>query len=243
MLSSYVEWGKNHTFKNKETNAKKDSMNTALLLIDIQNDYFENGANPLAESLRASENAAKILEKFRINNLPVIHVGIFLSHNQDGSFNFIHSANGGGVRIDNSNAGYYAKRYVTGCTVIPEKKKLYKFDPVQVKSFYESDNEVLYASTGKVHKVKKGESLYTIAKEYNVSEDQLKEWNKLSDTKLKPGQKLSIQSGKNSDKSKNNDSKATPSNRTGETHGIGCQASGGRTQPASYAVSRLACRV
>jgi len=151
-------------------------------------------------------------------NSRIGHVGIFLSHNQDGSFNFIHSANGGGVRIDNSNAGYYAKRYVTGCTVIPEKKKLYKFDPVQVKSFYESDNEVLYASTGKVHKVKKGESLYTIAKEYNVSEDQLKEWNKLSDTKLKPGQKLSIQSGKNSDKSKNNDSKATPSNRTGETH-------------------------
>jgi LysM repeat protein len=146
------------------------------------------------------------------------HVGIFLSHNPDGSFNFIHSANGGGVRIDNSNAGYYAKRYVTGCTVIPEKKKLYKFDPVQVKSFYESDNEVLYASTGKVHKVKKGESLYTIAKEYNVSEDQLKEWNKLSDTKLKPGQKLSIQSGKNSEKSKNSDSKATSGNRAGETH-------------------------
>jgi len=73
MLSSYDEWDKNNTLT-IETNAKKDSMNTALLLIDIQNDYFENGANPLAESLRASENAAKILEKFRANNLPVIHV-------------------------------------------------------------------------------------------------------------------------------------------------------------------------
>jgi nicotinamidase-related amidase len=53
---------------------KENRMNTALLLIDIQNDYFENGANPLAESLRASENVAEILEKFRRNNRPVIHV-------------------------------------------------------------------------------------------------------------------------------------------------------------------------
>jgi Cell wall-associated hydrolases (invasion-associated proteins) len=128
------------------------------------------------------------------------HVGIFLDRNADGSFNFIHSANGGGVRIDNSNAGYYAKRYVTGCSVISDKK-LYKFDPVQVKSFSDFDNDVQYASTGQIHKVRKGESLYTIAKKYNVSEEQLKEWNNINNSKLKPGQKLSIQSEpKNSNK-------------------------------------------
>jgi len=49
-------------------------MNRALILIDIQNDYFENGTNPLVGSLSASENAAKILQKFRSENLPVIHV-------------------------------------------------------------------------------------------------------------------------------------------------------------------------
>ncbi|GAT62925.1 LysM peptidoglycan-binding domain-containing protein [Paludibacter jiangxiensis] len=121
------------------------------------------------------------------------HVGIFLDKNPDGSFNFIHSANGGGVRIDNSNSGYYAKRYVTGCTVIADKK-LYKFDPVQVKSFSGFDDNVQYASTGKTHKVRKGESLYTIAQKYNVSEEQLKEWNNINGNKIKPGQKLSIQS-------------------------------------------------
>ncbi|MDP4201414.1 MAG: LysM peptidoglycan-binding domain-containing protein [Bacteroidota bacterium] len=121
------------------------------------------------------------------------HVGIFLDKNSDGSFNFIHSANGGGVRIDNSNSGYYAKRYVTGCTVIADKK-LYKFDPVQVKSFSDFDDNVQYASTGKTHKVRKGESLYTIAQKYNVSEEQLKEWNNINGNKIKPGQKLSIQS-------------------------------------------------
>jgi len=49
-------------------------MNTALLLIDIQNDYFKEGANPLVESLAASEEAAKILKLFREKHLPVIHI-------------------------------------------------------------------------------------------------------------------------------------------------------------------------
>lgn len=49
-------------------------MQTALLIIDIQNDYFENGANVLTGSLEASENAKLILEKFRRDNLPVIHI-------------------------------------------------------------------------------------------------------------------------------------------------------------------------
>jgi len=47
---------------------------TALVLIDIQNDYFEEGANPLSDSFEASLNAKKILEYFRSNNLPVIHI-------------------------------------------------------------------------------------------------------------------------------------------------------------------------
>ncbi len=49
-------------------------MNQALLIIDIQNDYFENGANPLHGSLEAAQNASNLLTEFRSNNLPVIHV-------------------------------------------------------------------------------------------------------------------------------------------------------------------------
>ena len=48
--------------------------NKALLIIDIQNDYFENGANPLTGSLEASKNATLILEHFRKNNALVIHI-------------------------------------------------------------------------------------------------------------------------------------------------------------------------
>jgi len=49
-------------------------MKRALLIIDIQNDYFEGGTNPLTGSYEASEKARMLLEEFRINNLPVIHV-------------------------------------------------------------------------------------------------------------------------------------------------------------------------
>ncbi|WP_317174564.1 isochorismatase family protein [Flavobacterium sp. JLP] len=49
-------------------------MKKALLVIDIQNDYFENGNMQLVNSEEASENAKMILEKFRSDKLPVIHV-------------------------------------------------------------------------------------------------------------------------------------------------------------------------
>jgi nicotinamidase-related amidase len=47
---------------------------TALLLIDIQNFYFTNGKLPLVDSETASQKAGKVLEIFRENKLPVIHV-------------------------------------------------------------------------------------------------------------------------------------------------------------------------
>ena len=52
-------------------------MSKALIVIDIQNDYFENGAMELVGALQASEKAKQILTKFRNENLPIIHVQHF----------------------------------------------------------------------------------------------------------------------------------------------------------------------
>jgi nicotinamidase-related amidase len=49
-------------------------MKTALIIIDIQNDYFPSGKNELVKSLEASQKAKKILINFRLKNLPVIHI-------------------------------------------------------------------------------------------------------------------------------------------------------------------------
>ena len=50
------------------------NMNKALIIIDIQNDYFENGKMPLVGPVEASLNTRLILEQFRKEKLPVFHI-------------------------------------------------------------------------------------------------------------------------------------------------------------------------
>ncbi len=65
----------NLAFGQQDINKTQDmKTNQALLIIDIQNDYFDGGANPLAGSLEASLKAKQVLEDFRKKALPVIHI-------------------------------------------------------------------------------------------------------------------------------------------------------------------------
>ena len=49
-------------------------MGKALLVIDIQNDYFPGGGHPLVEPEAAADSAARVLESFRSSGDPVIHL-------------------------------------------------------------------------------------------------------------------------------------------------------------------------
>ncbi len=49
-------------------------MNSALILIDIQNDYFDGGKSELYHPVETANNAKAILNFFRENNLTVLHV-------------------------------------------------------------------------------------------------------------------------------------------------------------------------
>ena len=49
-------------------------MKTALLLIDIQNDYFPNGKMELRNPVEASEYANQLLQHFRTNSEPIFHI-------------------------------------------------------------------------------------------------------------------------------------------------------------------------
>lgn len=60
-------------------------MKTALLLVDIQNDYFAGGANPLENADNAALNAKRLLEKFRLDNAEIIHIQ-HLAQRADASF-------------------------------------------------------------------------------------------------------------------------------------------------------------
>jgi nicotinamidase-related amidase len=49
-------------------------MGRALLVIDIQNDYFPGGAYPLVEPEAAADSTARLLDSFRESGEPVIHL-------------------------------------------------------------------------------------------------------------------------------------------------------------------------
>lgn len=49
-------------------------MKTALLLLEIQNDYFPNGRTPLEKSTEASAKAQSALQFCRENKIPIIHI-------------------------------------------------------------------------------------------------------------------------------------------------------------------------
>jgi len=49
-------------------------MKTALLIIDVQNDYFPGGKMELNGSLNASDKIRSLMEHFRNRSMPVIHI-------------------------------------------------------------------------------------------------------------------------------------------------------------------------
>lgn len=51
-----------------------NNMRAGLLLIDIQNDYFDKGAMTLVNPEEACANAKRLLERFRAEKLPVIFI-------------------------------------------------------------------------------------------------------------------------------------------------------------------------
>jgi len=49
-------------------------MNSSLLIVDVQNDYFPGGKNPLEGSPQAAQQARRLLEYFRMAKRPVVHI-------------------------------------------------------------------------------------------------------------------------------------------------------------------------
>jgi nicotinamidase-related amidase len=49
-------------------------MRSALLIVDIQNDYFPGGKNELAGPVAAAGNARLLLDAFRDKKMPVVHI-------------------------------------------------------------------------------------------------------------------------------------------------------------------------
>lgn len=61
------------------------NMKTALLLVDIQNDYFPNGKMELRNSIEASKYAGQLLHYFRSTDQPIFHIQ-HVAMKEDASF-------------------------------------------------------------------------------------------------------------------------------------------------------------
>ena len=73
-------------------------MTTALVLIDLQRDYFPGGRKELPGSVDACRNAKLLLDKFRERGLPVIHVQHIA--NRPGATFFLPGTEGGEIHPD-----------------------------------------------------------------------------------------------------------------------------------------------
>jgi LysM repeat protein len=64
---------------------------------------------------------------------------------------------------------------------------------VKLRPFVKDVSQTTTSSSAlKIHEVQPKEGLYGIAKKYNITVDEIKEWNQLSGTDLKMGQQLII---------------------------------------------------
>ncbi len=138
------------------------------------------------------------------------HVGIVVSKNDNGTFDFIHAAVHKGVTISNSDEAYYSKRFVKANRVVG-------FDPFSVVRSAATDNissnlneepiasivnnsnvqRIRKSIPAEYHRVKRGETLSSIAEKYGMTIAELKEKNRIKGSKLSLRQELKVKDEEN----------------------------------------------
>lgn len=149
------------------------------------------------------------------------HVGMVVEVDSAHNFKFIHSATyGKGVRFDYSTSKWYSSTYAgarriidcdgSGRAFMIEGSKKTELDnitmPVASKDSQNSANDSVSAKPVAkpevseqaqpkytYHKIKKGETLSTIAKKHHVTVAQIKKWNHLRSDMIHEGSRLKIQ--------------------------------------------------
>jgi membrane-bound lytic murein transglycosylase D len=88
--------------------------------------------------------------------------------------------------------------YMANEDVVYAQSEVKRYEPELVASTANtvpegSEGKVVWETTWKTHKVRKGESLGSIADKYNVSLADLRKWNKIKSSRIVPGQSLKVQ--------------------------------------------------
>ncbi len=146
----------------------------------------------------------------RSHSRRVGHVGIVVTKNDNGTFDFIHAAVHKGVTISNSDETYYSRRFVKANRVVG-------FDPFSVVRSAVTDNisdnlneepiapivnnsnvqRIKKRIPAEYHRVKRGETLSSIAEKYGMTIAELKEKNRIKGSKLSLKQQLKVKDEEN----------------------------------------------
>lgn len=133
------------------------------------------------------------------------HVGIVVNAKEDGTFDFIHAATRKGVTISSSEESYYARRYVKANRVVGINDLLavktaandnitnnIEVDPIVPIANPKSVQKTKKIIPAEYHRVKKGETLSSIAEKYGISIAELRDKNGIKGSKLKLKQQLKV---------------------------------------------------
>ena len=140
------------------------------------------------------------------------HVGLVVEKN-DSIIRFIHSSYKKGIAYDFVSQEYYKNRFIGAKRILGDNirdslwagYKLHELadedstemeveaDKTVVEHVEKANQQETEKSNCKTYCVRKGETLYAIAKKNNSTPDKIKELNKLKSNKIYPGQKLVVE--------------------------------------------------
>lgn len=116
------------------------------------------------------------------------HVGMVVSDSvENGVFEFIHSSTQRGVIVSKSSEPYYASRYISAARVFGKISDTSPSMPEETECIEQTE-----VADGLFHIVRRGETLYSIAKHYRISVDSLKALNDLRGNNIGIGQRLLV---------------------------------------------------
>lgn len=123
----------------------------------------------------------------RRKNGRIGHVGIVKKVRSDGSFDFVHASVSKGVTVSSSQEKYYRRRYLKAARVLDDSGNIDSSSDSSkiIPSTKEDRGQIIYI-------VKRGDSLYKIARKHGCSITQLKEWNPELTNLILIGDKLLI---------------------------------------------------
>lgn len=141
----------------------------------------------------------------RRKNGRVGHVGIVTEVKKDGSFDFVHASVSRGVIVSSSAERYYAARYLKAGRVLDDEDlalgtttDTLSVAPLEAESVATTSTAVVVATEDieveqdTVYVVRKGDTLYRIARKHGCTVTELKEWNPGLRTLIHAGDELLI---------------------------------------------------